>query len=328
MLLDVFSCPWYDNIVELEASFAEIASGDSVVPQEVIPLRMLVVACFLCSVLLTPLTATARTWHVRQDGSGDCTTIQACCDSAGWYDTVLVAPGTYPEHVSLDKSLVLISDAGPSVTTIVAPSITHPVLRMYYGGTVADGFTVRDALCLIGWPNVGGVYVGGGTLRNCLVVNNHAMGIDSPGDAGGVQVAGGGAIEGNTIVSNGNWVTAGGIYCLSNFNGQIVRNIVAMNNWGFGIYCEAGANPAFLCNNVWGNHEGEYGGACGNPTGVNGNISVDPLFCDRQNGDYRLCAGSPCINAPGCGQMGAFGVGCGPTAVTPTTWGRIKALYR
>jgi hypothetical protein len=34
-----------------------------------------------------------------------------------------------------------------------------------------------------------------------------------------------------------------------------------------------------------------------NQTGINGNISTDPLFVDQSNGDYRLLAGSPAIDA-------------------------------
>jgi hypothetical protein len=57
---------------------------------------------------------------------------------------------------------------------------------------------------------------------------------------------------------------------------------------------------------------------------------VDPLFCDVVGGDFRVMMGSPCI-PPGsldCGQIGAFGQGCGTVAVEPQTWGEIKAAYR
>jgi len=170
----------------------------------------------------------------------------------------------------------------------------------------------------------------GGTLRDCLVIENTSYGYEDPGYAGGVAVLGSGLIEGNTIVSNGNYVIAGGIYCFSGFSGQIVRNIVVSNTSGYGIYCEAGANPTFVCNDVWGNAGGEYGGACGDQTGLNGNISLDPLFCDPENGDYTLHADSPCLDAPGCGLMGALGQGYPATSVEErsTTWGRIKVMFR
>ena len=289
------------------------------------------------TLMLLPQAADARTWLVRQDGSGDCTTIQACCDSAGWGDTVLVAPGTYAEHVDMEEPLVLVSDEGPLATIIAAPSTFASVVIMRRPGVV-DGFTIRDGHLSVGWTGVGGVYLLSGTLRNCLIVHNTASGIDTPEKAGGVFACGNAVIEGNTIVSNGYFVIAGGIYCRSDYVGQIVRNIVALNTDGYGIYCEPGATPTFICNNVWGNDEGEYAGACSDQTGLNGNISLDPLFCDPylgdywdfDDGDYTLHADSPCLAAPGCGLMGALGQGCPATSVEErsTSWGRIKVLFR
>ncbi|HEY1268228.1 MAG TPA: choice-of-anchor Q domain-containing protein, partial [Candidatus Binatia bacterium] len=40
-----------------------------------------------------------------------------------------------------------------------------------------------------------------------------------------------------------------------------------------------------------------YAGNCTNQTGINGNISTDPLFVDGGAGDYRLQASSPLIDA-------------------------------
>ncbi len=64
------------------------------------------------------------------------------------------------------------------------------------------------------------------------------------------------------------------------------------------------------------------------------NLVVDPLFCEMAADDYTLCANSPCL--PGSSQnpwgepVGALGSGCGDcaSAVEPTTWGRIKGMYR
>ena len=63
---------------------------------------------------------------------------------------------------------------------------------------------------------------------------------------------------------------------------------------------------------------------------MNGNIALDPLFCDPAAEDWRLCAESPCApGAGGCGLIGALPVGCScPIAAEPATWGRVKALGR
>ena len=45
--------------------------------------------------------------------------------------------------------------------------------------------------------------------------------------------------------------------------------------------------------------------------------------------DFTLRESSPCVGTGPMGSdIGAFGVGCGATAVEPTSWGAIKASYR
>jgi predicted outer membrane repeat protein len=64
------------------------------------------------------------------------------------------------------------------------------------------------------------------------------------------------------------------------------------------------------------------------------NMFVDPRFCDMANGDYTLCANSPCSSEspqnPWGEWIGGFIVDCGAcsSAVESTTWGAIKGLYR
>jgi hypothetical protein len=79
------------------------------------------------------------------------------------------------------------------------------------------------------------------------------------------------------------------------------------------------------CNNVWGNQT-DYPGEWRPET----DLSEDPLFCDPDAGDYTLQECSPCVNGYGCGQVGAFGVGCscGGVSTERTTWGAIKSMYR
>ena len=48
-----------------------------------------------------------------------------------------------------------------------------------------------------------------------------------------------------------------------------------------------------------------------------GNINIDPLFCDPENGDYSLAANSPALGAGENGtNMGALGVGCESTELS------------
>src|SRR5205823_1810213 len=71
------------------------------------------------------------------------------------------------------------------------------------------------------------------------------------------------------------------------------------------------SGPALLCNNVPNvsmpilasndlfradGPTSPYGGTCADQTGLNGNISADPLFVDAANGDYRVQMTSPVID--------------------------------
>ena len=94
------------------------------------------------------------------------------------------------------------------------------------------------------------------------------------------------------------------------------------------MYCEADAEPYLSCCDVFGNAGGDWTGWIADQLGVRGNISVDPLFCGQENPDQplSLTPQSPCLDW--CGGIGACGIGCDYSTMTPETWGRIKAMYR
>lgn len=78
---------------------------------------------------------------------------------------------------------------------------------------------------------------------------------------------------------------------------QIFRNNIVFQN-GIGLEIEFGAdadNPVWENNLVFGNTTDYQGTA--SQTGVNGNLSVSPMFFDAAAGNYRLQAGSPAIDA-------------------------------
>jgi hypothetical protein len=103
----------------------------------------------------------------------------------------------------------------------------------------------------------------------------------------------------NTIVGNEGTDMVGGVLAAQTDELLMTNNII-VNNAGGGIWDrnKTGNVKAFF-NNVWnnvpnkfGNTEGIYG--VGN---IVGDISVDPMFVDPENGDFRLQPGSPCIDA-------------------------------
>ena len=62
---------------------------------------------------------------------------------------------------------------------------------------------------------------------------------------------------------------------------------------------------------------------------VSGNMTADPMFCNRPGGDLTIDAASPCApdNSSGCGLIGALDVGC-DSPVHAKSWGAIKSMYR
>ncbi|MDH4038586.1 MAG: T9SS type A sorting domain-containing protein [Candidatus Krumholzibacteria bacterium] len=72
---------------------------------------------------------------------------------------------------------------------------------------------------------------------------------------------------------------------------------------------EGGPGLVIECTNIWDPVEDAWAGPIGSQLGQNGNVAVDPLFCDPQGSNFTLSSISPCLNAP-CGTMGAFGIGC------------------
>ena len=123
---------------------------------------------------------------------------------------------------------------------------------------------------------------------------------------------------------------AAGALCLTEFTEAFVRNDIFANLGGSPIVrCEPTCALLPGCNLAWDIDPGaQLAPAGGETCSVElGALTVDPAFCG--NGDYHLRADSPAVDVPGCGRLGALGVGCGPPlSVPPLSWGRLKGAYR
>ena len=111
---------------------------------------------------------------------------------------------------------------------------------------------------------------------------------------------GGPSIVNNTIVNNNSTSDLGsGIYTIGfEMYVLIINNIVIGAEGQTSIYCASVFSPdipIFEFNNAFTPLGPAYGGIC-DETGMDGNISEDPLFVDPSNGDYRLQFGSPSID--------------------------------
>jgi hypothetical protein len=134
---------------------------------------------------------------------------------------------------------------------------------------------------------------------------------------GTLYLSGSGAAEltGLTIADNSCPGGGAGLYSLN--TPTTVSNTISAFNTGAGatangMYITGAATLA--CNDVFGNEGSNYGGVA-DPTGSDGNVSLDPQFCDRGEGDYRVNPAGPCApdQSGGCGLIGALEASCGGT---------------
>ena len=179
-------------------------------------------------------------------------------------------------------------------------------------------------------------------ITNCLF-------FDNSGDKGGAIDASYGDLEMERCTFAGNSAIEGGaLYvkypydvalsnCTFAFNGAaqggaisllgrdtlsyvaVTANIVAFSEEGEGIYWD-GVGPIDLVqNDIYGNAGGDWVGSIAGQLGLNGNVGIDPLFCDAGNGDFTLMDASYCLpeNNPDNVLIGAHGQGCAtPTIVS------------
>jgi hypothetical protein len=143
-------------------------------------------------------------------------------------------------------------------------------------------------------------YAGGGILiylGSPRVVSNVILSNSATVGGGAVLVSGGQFIN-NTLVANAA-EGAGNVYAASDSSGQclITDNIICNATSGGGFYQDGTVNITQMAfNDVWNNTDGDYY-LGDNKTGINGNISLDPLFINGADNDFRLHDISPCINA-------------------------------
>lgn len=113
-------------------------------------------------------------------------------------------------------------------------------------------------------------------------------------------------VQNNTVCAN----AGSGIICevespYSPTVFEIVRN-VAFGNSGYGLEWRTPPVGTTSCNDWFGNALGPVAGGALLP----GDFLADPLFCDALGGDFRVSSDSPLSDRPGCGPIGALGVGC------------------
>lgn len=133
--------------------------------------------------ILFPLLSAAQTITVKQDSTGDFTTIQAAVDSAQNGDTVLVWPGTYVENIHIiNKSIFLGSltlttgDLAYINQTVIDGNDSGSCIRIEYAdGNIINGFEVvngngKEKF----WMDGGGLFLleSNTSIYNCFIHSN------------------------------------------------------------------------------------------------------------------------------------------------------------
>ena len=258
-------------------------------------------------------------------------TIQAAINLAAAGSEIIVANGVYAPIMTDNKAITIRSVNGVEHTIIDGGGTQRCATLGIMGeqtNTVLSGFTLRNgdashANVTIRRYRGGGAY--GGTLDNCTLTGNTVTRFAISG--GATHRSGGGAADGtlnnctmsgnsadygggadSCILNNcllfGNTATYGGGACSCWLNNCTVTGNTA--SYGGGVSNIGGwGGPSSNCI-IWGNTSPnsanyyastiQYSCTTPLPSGT-GNIASDPLFVNAAGGDYRLQAGSPCIDA-------------------------------
>jgi hypothetical protein len=195
----------------------------------------------------------------------------------------------------------------------------------------ASGYMIERCLFLENVAEVdqeGGavrVAAGYGEIRNSVFAYDSVYAPSSVG--GGVVITGGTAtVRNNTFV--GCYATGNGVAFAAwlGATGTFDRNVVAHSAGGSAVRFVAGTAITAGCNLFWENPLGHYTSGFPFPT----DVVSDPLFCDLPGRDFTVRDDSPCLAppTPSCAPIGALGVGCGGVSLEPTSFGRIKSVFR
>lgn len=314
------------------------------------------------SILAAPSYLFARTWLVPIDAP----TIQAGIDSAVAGEIVEVACGTYYEHNIVMKSGVTLRSESGDYQCVTVDALQRG--RVFYCSELAsttrvDGFTITGGESYDG----AGIYCTLGTemtISNCQFVNNRsqwAAGIAcvlnsaptisfcvfrrniTERDGGGIGCSNSHVTVLNcTFYRNYSLRSGSAIFCQNGANAELANCILAYNSSDFvfpvPVWCSGEDSEVSMYDcNVWGFQENNWIQCISGLSGVNGNFSAEPGFCNPENDVLSLCADSWCLagtlpDGHYHDLIGALGEGCGDcgphVAETHSSWGGVKALYK
>ena len=183
------------------------------------------------------------------------------------------------------NSWVTANGGGVSLFAAGTPTLKNNLITNNNSGSQGGGISmlnqsdatiVQNVIAGNGAPTGGGVYwlVPSGA-RGPVLVNNTVVGNHGP--------------QGSAVFADG-----------FDSQAQLINNLLVATEAQNAVTCgtlNASSVPTFQSNDVFSLSGIAYSGNCTDQTGLNGNISVDPIFRDPAAGDYHLLTGSPAIDA-------------------------------
>jgi Right handed beta helix region len=140
-----------------------------------------------------------------------------------------------------------------------------------------------------------------------------------------------GVINQNTCAHNTALIDGAAVFIENSPNLEFRSNIFTSNSGDGGGIAVVGTAPAqYHCNDAWLSGSANYSG-WDDPTGFDGNISADPVFCYPDSGNYHISDDSPCAsyNSPsGCDLIGKYDIACSVADVEPHLENRHSSIIR
>ncbi len=176
------------------------------------------------------------------------------------------------------------------------------------GATPSDYGRLNLARCRVDSNLAGGLQTPSGphAIQDCLISRNG-------GD--GLHLGAGGSFPDELTVDGTSIVDNAGIGLVSDHDSIDLDRTLISSNVGGSVDLPLGAAITVDCVDIHGNAGGDWIAPIDGRVGQDGNISVDPRFCDPVAGDYTLMDTSPCMpgqhpDGENCGLIGRYGEGC------------------
>jgi parallel beta-helix repeat protein len=205
--------------------------------------KFLILLGVFCLVIITESCVTLRagatsTLVVDSNGQADFSSIQEAVDAAANGDSIEVMPGTYYEHVVVNKSVSLVGHED----TFIDGTGNGTVVNIEADSVYLGGFTVQNS-----GSGGGGILLS--NSRGCAIQGNTVM-----SNACGVQLINS---EDNVIRDNLVHGNDWGVRLLGSKNNTVEQNSVSSSS-RIGLYLESSDSNIITWNSLTGNAEGIY----------------------------------------------------------------------